>query len=271
MTRLTFLFWNLNQRPLGGIVTSLAIERSVDVVLLAENSINPADLLHSLNASRATYHFLPSVFPRIAVFSRLSPETFAPVFEHQRFVIRRLSLPDAAEVLVVAAHLPDKRNFRDDAQAEECSELSRRIRRIEDERGHERTILVGDLNANPHELGLIGTYRLNATMSRRVAGREERTVQGASYPFFFNPMWSKYNDGADGPPATYYYTEPGSASLFWHMFDQVLVRPALLPGFETSEVDVIHRVGSQSLLRNGVPDTRLASDHLPIVFSIELS
>ena len=45
----TFLFWNLNRRPLQHLVSMIAIERKVDVLILAEYKIGIADLLTALN------------------------------------------------------------------------------------------------------------------------------------------------------------------------------------------------------------------------------
>lgn len=56
------------------------------------------------------------------------------------------------------------------------------------------------------------------------------------------------------------------------MFDQVLVRPDLLSCFHDGDVEILTRVGSESLLNleTEVPDREVASDHLPIVCNLSL-
>lgn len=55
------------------------------------------------------------------------------------------------------------------------------------------------------------------------------------------------------------------------MFDQVLIRPALLDRFATQDVQILHTDGERSLLSSrGIPDTSIASDHLPILFKLAL-
>lgn len=60
-------------------------------------------------------------------------------------------------------------------------------------------------------------------------------------------------------------------AYYWHMFDQVLVRPALLNRLPVPAVTIPTSLGSVSLVgQNGRPDTRSGSDHLPILFSLNL-
>jgi len=90
----------------------------------------------------------------------------------------------------------------------ECTNLSNAIVEEERKAGHSRTILVGDLNMNPFEKGVIAAAGLHAVASRRIAERIERTVQGRSYPFFYNPMWGLLETRRSGPPAHITTSDP---------------------------------------------------------------
>src|SRR5688572_32875155 len=46
----TFLFWNLNRRPLLPLIRALVEEHGVDVLVLAESQLLPEVLLEELNA-----------------------------------------------------------------------------------------------------------------------------------------------------------------------------------------------------------------------------
>ncbi|MCK4529526.1 hypothetical protein KAW18_19350 [candidate division WOR-3 bacterium] len=60
-------------------------------------------------------------------------------------------------------------------------------------------------------------------------------------------------------------------NYYWHTFDQVLIRPELLDYFRYDKLDVLTEINGRSLiLENGMPDAKLASDHLPIVFEISM-
>ena len=55
------------------------------------------------------------------------------------------------------------------------------------------------------------------------------------------------------------------------MFDQVLVRPDLIGKFMHGELKVLTAIGTDPLLKtSGIPDADLASDHLPLLFGLDV-
>jgi len=84
-------------------------------------------------------------------------------------------------------------------------------------------------------------------------------------------MWSGLGDESTGPPGTCYYDTGRYINYYWHTFDQVLIRPELLDYFRYDKFNVLTKINGRSLLsKNGMPDDKLASDHLPLVFEINL-
>lgn len=84
-------------------------------------------------------------------------------------------------------------------------------------------------------------------------------------------MWGLFGDRRDSPPGTYYLSASEQTVFFWNMYDQVLIRPELLSCFDPDSVEVVQSDGRVSLLSpDGTPDTRIASDHLPLVFQLQL-
>jgi hypothetical protein len=126
--------------------------------------------------------------------------------------------------------------------------------------------LIGDLNSNPFDNGLVLPRSLHAVMPRRVAEQVSREVSHRPWPYFFNPMWGFFGDGTASPPGTCYYSPEGSHRAFhWNMFDQVLIRPSLLPYYASDSVRIVHTLGTENLTKaNGIPDRDVGSDHLPI-------
>jgi len=148
-------------------------------------------------------------------------------------------------------------------------ELSRRIAAEEDRAGHRRTVLIGDFNMNPFESGLVASVGLNSVMSRRVAARLVRTVQGREYRFFYNPMWGHFGDRSSETAGSYFYDSAEHVNYFWNVFDQVLVRPELAAHFDTDQLRILTSAGTRSRVRpDGRPDNTNCSDHLPIVFEL---
>jgi hypothetical protein len=270
----TFLFWNLNRKPLEAVVSRLARRHEVDVVMLVESVTSPAVLLTSLNPpATGDYHYVPQLgCSKVELLTRFPASFIPPVFETDRLTIRHLQLPGQVDILLAINHFPSKLHWDDASQAAESSQLAFDIRATEHRVGLTRTVVVGDLNMNPFEDGVVQANGLHAVMSRQVAALGSRTVQEREYPFFYNPMWSLFGDATAGPPGTYFYR--GGAQhrvFFWNMFDQVLVRPSLLDRFQTQDVQILDTDGEILFLsQQGVPNRNIVSDHLPILFKLSL-
>jgi hypothetical protein len=271
---MVFLCWNLNRRPLHQLVAELVQSRQVDVVILLECEASVAEVLKALNAATGDiFHYSdsPVQMKTIQVFTRFSNRFIRPVQESSRYSVRHLAPPAGTDLLLAVVHFPSKLWWTEDSQVQECTELARMIDSAEEQIGHYRTVLVGDLNMNPFEKGVVGAVGLNGTMSRNQAQKELRKVQGREYRFFYNPMWRHFGDGQRVPPGTYHYDNHQHVTYFWNMFDQVLVRPGLIGNIDTDGIEIVHRVGALSLLTHtGIPDASVGSDHLPLLFSMRL-
>jgi hypothetical protein len=267
----TFLFWNLNKRPLAGLVAELAELHQIDVLILAECEIPAHTILRALNSDPIPrFHPTDSECEKIVIYTRFSGELIQKKFESNRLTVRRLMLPGTEEILLAAVHQPDKLHWSNESQGFECVELASTICAVEEEVGHQRTVLVGDFNMNPFEPGLVAANALNAVMSRSVAGGDSRQVQGKDYTFFYNPMLGHFGDAVDGPSGTFYYRSAEHVAYFWHMFDQVLIRPALLSIFKNDGLKILSGGISSFMTASGLPDNSVASDHLPILFRLEM-
>ena len=175
-----------------------------------------------------------------------------PVYDTPRMTVRHFVLPGRDSILLAGVHLPSKLYTSDADQALLCVDLCRDLAFQEDKLGHARTVLVGDFNMNPFEHGVASSRGLNAVMTRAIAGRGSRIVDSKDHRFFYNPMWNHFGDSGPNPPGTYYYE--GSPHM-WNMFDQVLVRPALLDRFVDGELRVLDAVKGLKLINNRkVPD-----------------
>ncbi len=273
--RIPFLFWNLKGLQLQELVAKLVREHDVAIIALVECAIDPAMLLSSLTANGVpgfSHPLSPTGTENdIKVFTRLSNSTLQHLYDdsNNHLTIRRLRVGSAPDVLLVVAHSQSKRNWSDKDQSQGAIRLARTIDDIERKHGHRRTILMGDLNMNPFEDGMVGSEGLHGVMTKRTARRGSRVVDGVDRPFFYNPMWRFFGERPDGPPGTHFYAAGGKPiAFFWHMFDQVLVRPELIDAL--SGVRIIDSVASTSLLdEDEQPDTNFASDHLPLLFSLE--
>ncbi len=204
---MTFLFWNINKKPLQNTIGELAEIHEVDILILAECEIERSDMLRQLNSSpgpRFTYPFSAST--KIEIYARFPSRWLRPVVEEDYLSIRHFSNPIRnTQVLLVAAHLPSRLHLSEDDQMLLASRWRQQIEKAEMKVGHRRTVVVGDLNMNPFDQGVVAGEGFHGIMDKRIAKRGNRKVLGQVRDFFYNPMWSLLGDESEGPPGTYYY------------------------------------------------------------------
>ncbi len=265
---LTFFFWNVGGKDIRQLIAAAALSVEADCVVLCECPLNPSEVIEVLNERAPDYRYAYGECQSLMFFTKFEPRFVAPRFETPRISIRHLNLPARRDLLIAGAHLPSRLYFSEESLAQECYVLARYIEKEEEMVGHKRTILLGDLNVNPFESGVVGTGGLHAVSSRSVAIRGSRIVQDRRCHFFYSPMWSHFGD-RESPPGTYYYDRAEPVNYFWNIYDQVLLRPELLEGFSTDSLHILTTAGPTTLLDlSGRPDKANASDHLPIVFDL---
>jgi hypothetical protein len=271
---LRFLFWNLNGKALQGRVAKLVRAHETDVLVLAECSVPENLILDALNVeTHSPFRKSTSLLRTLAVFTRRGPCSAVTLLDDEamRMTFQQLRLPSGIDLLLVATHFPSKLHWSDDSQNQECTRLGQIIRRQEERLGHFRTLLIGDLNMNPFQAGVVSCQGLHATMARQVAGRVSRRVRAEEYMFFYNPMWGHFGDALDGPPGTYYDSRSEAVAYFWNIFDQVLIRPSLLDVFVPESLRILDSDGDETFLTDyGVPRQSTGSDHLPIIFALNV-
>lgn len=148
-------------------------------------------------------------------------------------------------------------------------ELREAVKEREFLRSNSATIAIGDFNMSPYSRGMTDPTTLNAAACR-TAAKKTRTVRHRQYNYFFNPMWEILGSRtADQQPGSFYNRYDNSA-IFWHLYDQVLVRPELVDRVVPDSLRVMTTAGNFSLLTSrGTIDPRF-SDHLPIAISLEI-
>lgn len=267
-----FLFWTLHKQDLTASIASFAQCYQIDIFMFAECGIPIRQLLTALNTTdEAVYFLAPTACEKIVLLIRFSPDLIQPVVESDRLTIQHLQLPGSPNILLAVTYLVDPRNWDEDSQNAECTVLVEQIEEAERVVEHSRTVLVGDLNMNPFQPGVVNARGLHAVMTKNIASEEIRVVQGRLYKYFYNPMWSLWGDGSPGPPRTFYHRKAVHKVYFWNIFDQILIRPALLPIFGHEDVSILDHDGTRSLATvDGYPDKMQYSDHFPIKFQLNL-
>ncbi|MDZ7898059.1 MAG: endonuclease/exonuclease/phosphatase family protein [Arcicella sp.] len=271
MKELTFLFWNTNKNTNFIPVKDIIEHYDVDVIILAECDFKTQELVVALNEKKALYFDENGLAQceKIKIITKFPPKFLVPILEDNRYSIRTLSLPLLDSILIVGIHLPDKGRSSSDNQLLASRSLYSDIEKMESEHKSEKTIIIGDFNMNPFENGMVSMNGLNAVMSESIAMTGSRIVQDREFKYFYNPMWSLYGDVGNNVPGSYFYRK--NENLPWNVFDQVLLRPALIPNFDKSSLTFLDSIGTESLLsKSGYPDKKF-SDHLPLIFKLKLN
>jgi hypothetical protein len=270
----SFLFWNLMKNDLNELITQAVVDHNVDVLLLAESGISDEEMEAALKvATGCSYSALSYDTDKVRLFTRLASTQWVRRQTDAlsaRMAIWSVAIGKPPGILLAAAHFISKNNSSPGEQAMLAVELAKEINRVEEVVGHERTLVVGDLNMNPFEEGVTGAPALHAVMTKKLARKAERVVQGTRYRFFYNPMWGFFGDRTVGPPGTYYHRSATVGDLFWHILDQVLLRPDLMDLL--SDLAILDRIGEVGLLTQpaGLPRDTACSDHLPLAFRLKL-
>jgi hypothetical protein len=249
------------------MVAAFAREWDVDILVLAEDKNEPPAVVRELNHGAQRLYFSDlGESDRLTILTRFQPQRWSLIRDSFGVSIRHYRMPLGDSFLLVAVHLASKLRKQTEDQILGTTRLAGYIREAEENAGHKRTMLIGDLNMNPFEVGVVGSEGLHGIMDRRIVSGGSRVVQGEDRTFFFNPMWAKFGDGGPSPPGTYYYNSGAEVNYFWNMFDQVLLRPALLQSLEADGVNIVTAIQGVTLLNDkGRPNRADHSDHLPLV------
>lgn len=249
---------------------SVCLENDVDIVVFSEFGINPVDFVVSINGnSQRKYYELGMNSARIRMFTRMPLKSMQQVYEDRHAVIHHFVPPIGESILILSAHLPSKLNRNDEEQYHKIRQLMFQLNRAETYWKHSRSIIIGDLNVNPFDKGMTYADGFHAVMDRFTALKLHRTFQDEKYKYLYNPMWSRLGDDSTGPPGTYYFSGSKIEKMAWNTFDQVLIRPDVIPYYRSDGLKVITEVGGESIF-DGNTITSTHSDHLPIMITLDM-
>ena len=131
----------------------------------------------------------------------------------------------------------------------------------------DKTIVVGDFNANPYDEELLLPNAFNAMLFKGILrARGSRTWHGKSYPFMYNPTvhWLSEDTETYG---SHYYSSGDGTSPVWNCYDQALVSRTLMDGVRS--YSYLRRIGETDLIARRRPKRKI-SDHLPLLVDIEM-
>lgn len=273
------VFWNINKRTdVYHAAADMIAENHSDIAAIAEIADNTEaqTLLSVINVKIPTYRLqTPHKVGRknfVYVFYDSSTVEVHDQYDSAYIHVKRINLlGHKEEIFGIFYHHGSKRSNDGHEQTDAAETLIEHICDFEKEDdAYQRLFLCGDLNMNPFEEGVIKAKALHAVSSKTLLQKHNRTIEGKKYPIFYNPMWSFFGDNSKGAiPGTYYHSGSKQREYFWHIFDQVLLRPYIVDIFDEAKLNILTSINGVSMIKKGLIE-QVYSDHLPIVFTFNL-
>jgi hypothetical protein len=156
----TAVFWNIaGKKPQSGIVrliTALQRQEDADFLALAECTEGViGSVLRALNPVGQDEWEWISTHSRVRVLLRRRGAQIAEVGWHEYDSVLELHRLQAVPLLLAVTHMPSRVHKEFDHINEELGEFANSVRSVETQRGHTNTLLIGDLNSNPFDNGLV--------------------------------------------------------------------------------------------------------------------
>jgi hypothetical protein len=175
-----FLLWNVNRKPLDGLVQSLVREWQIDIVLLVEYAFGTSQLPGLLQQDGL---FRRPSSKRFGVFvrsnQRLSLLRYAPYRLGSRVGLWKWIPLSGQEGLIVLLHGFDRRNFDDSIRRVFFRRVADAVQRREEASQHRHTIITGHFNAQPFESAIVDSDGLHTIGLRSVRVSRTRNVLSA--------------------------------------------------------------------------------------------
>jgi hypothetical protein len=236
---LKILFWNTGGKNVESILLSAATQMQVDFLVLAKYDESKNNFVDLVNQDNDVFMELPQIgCRRISIFYRIDIVEVEHGPESNYYTTKKLTLNSGFQVLMVAVHLPSKTNQNDITQTLEASEFKREIEDAEEILGTKNTFVVGDFNMNPFEYGMISASAFHSVSCENIAIGGSRVIKQREHRFFYNPMWNMFGD-MDDNPGTYFRRDSEQSVYFWHILDQVIIRPSISKYFMKERLKIL--------------------------------
>ncbi len=251
------LFWNTHNNRINDIISCAVKTMQIDFLVLAEYK----DDCQELCALTGMHKYISVGCNKILMLGYRDDVDIGE--QDDRFSFQIIG----GQFILGGIHLPSQMYV---GNQERRKIVIRKI--IDAAHNHEvnlktkKTIIVGDFNEDPYEDGCLAAS--NFFSLPYVTQKATRNIEGIEFEKFYNPMWNLLGDFSP-PYGTYFYNESNPSGTYWHMFDQVIIRPCLRKAFSEKNLKIVTTIGDRKLLgQSGKPISRI-SDHLPIVFEIK--
>lgn len=256
------LYWNTHDSDNIEVIIDLVLSVKADHIVFSEVKSNQKEISDELK--KYQYSLLESYNQNTIHLTRYAEELYRLILLDKHINAVECNTVLGPKIIIAGVHLPSKL-YKDEINQYDLSiEYVRKINEFEKKFNNQNTIIIGDFNCAPFEYAMVGHKAFHATMCKKMANKGSRVVDEVSKRFFYNPMWRIYGKYLN-KLGTYYYRSSSSFEYYWYLFDQVIMRPSLIPYFIESSLEIIDKTDNFNLVNENDSTIFLHSDHLPIL------
>ena len=258
------LFWNINNKDNADL--ALACMREKEVGIAAFGEFSGTEFSDELLKSSGYRPIGYGGSDKVKIIAQESIEVL-DCFEESRFTVLPMKI-DKICFVMAAAHLVDRMSSADpEPRLVDIRKMMDVIHGYESELSINRTIVMGDLNANPYDKELLLPNAFNAMLFKGIVrNKTGRTWCGNEYPFLYNPTIHWLSEELENYGSFYYSGD--CTNPIWNCYDQALVSPELMDSINS--YSYLKRIGDRDLIAKVRPNSKI-SDHLPLLVDIDLS
>jgi hypothetical protein len=262
------LFWNINKKYPAERIKNIIRYHKIDLLILAECEEATSTVLKSINENETRFKFIGETSKKIKCFFNSGKGNMAKVNHIYNEMLPLRYTNNKNVVNIFCVHLPSIPNGNKSANVY-SEKIAKEVRRIEKETNVFSSIVIGDFNMNPFDIGMVAHHTFNSLMCRdTVLKLANRKLNDNTNSYYYNPMWSFLGDLSPCKPGTYFYSKKSyDNNYLWNMLDQVLINSTFLSNFTLNSVGIIQHDGISDLnIMSNKPYSD--SDHYPIFLSI---
>lgn len=269
--RIKILFWNLKKKDLSQVVFNLVEENCIDILALVDmDSIYNDRLLHCLNKNDNLW-VQSAIKPEgnIAAYAK-KDISIIPFEENKHYSVYKIKTSSNLLLLTVL-HFPSAMYQDEGRRSAFAQNINQQLVRLEEEafdNNEYKSIVIGDFNLQPFSFGVSDALAFNATMSKEKAKKINRKMDGIDCYYYYNPTRKLYAGKNEAQGSYYCDNDQQGKSMFWYMFDEVLIRPALINAFNDDYFSIVTTQNGEKMANSNGIYGNIFSDHLPIKFEI---
>lgn len=273
---MNFLFWNIKQKDsFFSTIQNIVKEEALDLIAFAEfpqgkETVFESQLQH---VSTEFKYLMPNTKNKIEIFYKQGVVDISNAYDGERISANKIiSAIDKKTYILVFCHVWSKLFLETKQQNYQIPFIVEEIKDFEATEKNENTLVCGDFNMDAFQDAMLLHNGFNAMMTTAIACKRTRKVQKKDFSMFYNPMWGLYGDiHGNDVAGTYYHNAYQPVHQYWHMLDQVIMRPDVIPVFDKKALKIVSKGMTYNLLnKKGVIDDKNYSDHLPIKFRLNI-